>query len=178
MLVLVGDDASAEVAFCSFSFEDEVCTVACRSVVKCYYVVVYPAVSLLADEDVAYPHVLCMCLFEAVQVERSVVADIGFDDLCGKEISVISGMIAEQQFYLCSFFSNNKYATVYHQVHVGTQYVDYLYGFVDDHAFRYVYEQSVLCEHRVECRNAVLIALGDLSVIFSHKLRLLGCDLI
>src|SRR5574344_2531650 len=95
MLFLVGNHTAIASTFCTFASKGEIKAVACHTIVKGYHIVVDTAISLLLDIDIADTYVLVVCLFQTIEVERGIVANKCFDDLCGKEIAVIGCMVAE-----------------------------------------------------------------------------------
>ena len=91
-------------------------------------------------------------------------------------------MIAEQHFYFGTLFEYNQYATVHHQVgHYmlrvlwgGLQDVNHLNGAIHLHVLGHVNQQSVLCQHGVECCNGILTSLSQLGVVLAHQLRVIA----
>ena len=55
-----------------------------------------------------------MCLFHAVEVERSVFFHECLNHLCSEEVSVVGGMVAEEQFYFSPFFYDDENTPVNH----------------------------------------------------------------
>ena len=48
------------------------------------------------------------------------VGNIGFDNLCGEEFTIVGCMVAEEQIHVGVFFNNDEHTTIGHQVYVGT----------------------------------------------------------
>ena len=57
-----------------------------------------------------------MRFLKTVQLKIGICTYVGFDHLCGKEVTVVSSMITEEELRLCTFFKNNEYSTIDHQV--------------------------------------------------------------
>ena len=117
--------------------------------------------------------VLVVGILHAVEVERCVVADIGLDDLCGEEVVVVGGMVAEQEFSLGTLLHHDEHASVDHHAHVGAQDVDNLHTLFHLHVFRHIDEEAVLGQHRVERRDGVLLRLGDARIVASDEFGML-----
>ena len=133
------------------------------------------AVGILIDIEVADAHTLLVCLFKAVEVERGIVSHVRLDDLCGKEVAVIGGMVAKEKFYLRPFLDDDEDTPVYHEVNIRTKDVDHLYGTFDGDAFGHIDQKSVLCEHGIEGGDAIVGSLCQLSIVFRHELWLSLC---
>ena len=78
-------------------------------------------------------------------------------------------MVAEKKCSLGVLIDDDEYAAVCHQCHVGTQDIDYLYGFVSLYATFYMDEQSILDEHGVEGSYGIVGTLSQLPVVCSHE---------
>ena len=97
-----------------------------------------------------------MRLLHAVEVERCVVGDIGFDNLCSEKLTVVGSMVAEEELGFGTLFHHDKHATVYHQRHIGAQYVDDLHRAFHTHVLLHTDEEPVLRQHGVECGDGII----------------------
>ena len=77
-------------------------------------VMVYTAVSLLLDINVADTTILVMSLLQTIEVETGILAYISLDYLGSEEVLIIGSMIAEEELGLCALFHHNEHTTVYH----------------------------------------------------------------
>ena len=59
-----------------------------------------------------------MRLLQTIQIQRGILTYKGLDDLCGEEVTVVSGMVAKQHLQFSTLFQDDKHATVHHQVYV------------------------------------------------------------
>ena len=89
VLLLIGDDTTRQTTLGTFSAEHLERVVAGDAVVQCDDIMVDPAAGLLLDVDVAQANILFVGLFHAVEIQASVVSYIGFNDLCGQEVTVV-----------------------------------------------------------------------------------------
>lgn len=174
-LCLVGDDASVAAALGSLASEGEVEAVDGGAVVEGDDIVVDAAVGLLLDKDVAGAGVAYVGLFHAVEVEAGVVAHVCLDDLGGEEAAVVGCVVAEEEPCLGALLYDDEHAAVDHEVDIGAQDVDNLYGAVHAHIAGHVDEESVLGEHGVERHEGVGSGLGEASVVGLYELGLGGC---
>ena len=94
-LVLVGDDTTIAEALSTLTLEHQVETVASDTIMKGNHIVVDTAVSLLLNIDIADTAVLNVSLLQAIKVEACILAHICLNHLSGKEVAVVSGMVAE-----------------------------------------------------------------------------------
>ena len=173
-MLLVGNHAAAKVALGALAAECQVGLVACHPVVQRDDVVVHPAVGLLLYVEVAHPCVLGVGFLQAVKVEPGVVSHVCLDDLCGEELAVVDGVVAEQQLYLGFRFHYDEHAAVGHQVDVGAQYVYHLHRSVNLCALGHIHKQSVLRHHCVEGGYCIAVGLGDARVVFPDEMGLFG----
>ena len=99
-LVLVGNHTTIAEALSSLALEYEVEAVAGDTVMKRDDVMVYTAVSLLLDINVADTTVLVMSLLQTIEVETGILANISLDNLGCEEVFVIGCMVAEEELSL------------------------------------------------------------------------------
>ena len=81
-------------------------------------------------------------------------------------------MITEKEFCLGTLLHDDKHTTVYHEINVGTKDIDNLNGTVDFDILGNINEKTVLCQHRVQSRDSILMSGGNLSIIFSDEIGL------
>ena len=87
-------------------------------------------------------------------------------------------MIAEEKLHFSLRFDHDEHATVHHQVDIGPQKVDHLYGLVHLHTFGHIDEEPILCQHRVESGHGIAVCGGDTGVISTDELGLFTCCLV
>ncbi len=169
MLPLVGYHAAVKPAFGPLTRHDEIGAVARNAVVQRDDVVVDTAAGLLLDIQIAHSHVLCMRLLKAVKVKTGIVPYVCLYDLRGQKTAVVGGVVAEQQFYLGTVFHDYEHTAVYHQVNVGTQYVDHLHGTVHDDILWHIHHKPVLSQHCIESRHGILVRTGYPCIVSGDK---------
>ena len=86
-------------------------------------------------------------------------------------------MVAEEQTGLGALLHDDEHAAVDHQVYIRAENIDHLHGAVYLHVFRHIDQESVLRQHGVERRNAIVGRSGDLGIILGDKLRPLSRSL-
>ena len=59
-----------------------------------------------------------MSFLKTVEFKTCICTYVCFDYLCSKEVTVVSCMITEEELCLSTFFKNNEYSTVDHQVYI------------------------------------------------------------
>ena len=111
-----------------------------------------------------------MCFFHTVQFQVRIIAHKGFDHLCCKEVSVVSCVVTEEELRLSTFFEYNKYTTIDHQVNIRTKDIYHLHCTVKLHILRHIDKESVLCQHRIQCRNGIFLSVGQLTIVLLHQL--------
>ena len=60
-----------------------------------YDIVVHSAASLLLDINAAHANILLVGFFHTIKVQPGIIANKGFDNLRGQEMTVVEGMIAK-----------------------------------------------------------------------------------
>ena len=85
-LVLIGNHTTIAEALSSLALEYEVKTVAGDTIMKRDDVMVYTAVSLLLNVNVADTTVLVMSLLQTIEVETGILANISLDYLSSEEV--------------------------------------------------------------------------------------------
>ena len=171
-LVFVGNHTTIAEALGSLALEHEVEAVAGDSVVEGNHVVVHTAVGLLFYIDIAHTAVLDVGLLQAIEVETGILAHESLDNLGGEEVAVVGSMVAEEELCLSSLLQHDEHTAVYHQIDVGAQDVDNLNGALHLHVLGHIDEQAVLRQECVQGRNAVLVGLGNLGVVFPDEFGL------
>ena len=73
-------------------------------------------------------------------------------------------MVAEQNGNLCTLFSHHQHAAHAHHVDAGRSHVDNLHGGLQFRARRQIDEHTILRQHRVEQRHAV-VARAEITVV-------------
>ena len=135
------------------------------------------AVSLLLDIDIAYATVLDMRLLQAIEVETGILTHISLDDLSGEEVLVVGCMVTEEEFCLSSLFQDDEHTTVHHQIDIRAKDIDNLNGTFYLHVLRNINQQTILRQHRIQSRDAILIGFSDFTVIFLDEFRLFCSNL-
>ena len=115
VLLLISDHTTVALTLGTLTRKSQVELVAGDAVVQSDDIVVHPTVSLLVDIDIAQAHILIMGLFEAIEIERGILTNIGLNHLCGEEVTVVSSMVAEKHLNFGTLFENDEYATVDHE---------------------------------------------------------------
>ena len=59
-----------------------------------------------------------MGLLQAVEVERGILADVGFNHLRSKKVAVVGSMVAKQHLYLGTLLNDYQYSAVHHESHI------------------------------------------------------------
>ena len=168
-LVLVGNHTTIAEALGSLALEHEVESVAGDTVMKGDDVMVYTAVSLLLNVNVADTTVLVMSLFQTIEVETGILANISLDNLGCEEVLVIGSMIAEEELSLSTLFHHDEHTTVYHQIYIRTKNIDYLNGSLHLHVLWNINQQAILRQKSIQCGDAIFIGFGNLSVVFPDE---------
>ena len=85
-----------------------------------------------------------------------------------KAVMAVRGL---QKAGLGALLHDDEHAAVDHQVYIRAENIDHLHGAVYLHVFRHIDQESVLRQHGVERRNAIVGRSGDLGIILGDKLR-------
>ena len=174
MLLLVGNDASVTFTLGTLARERQVKLVAGDAVVQGYHVVGDTARALLVDIDIAHAYILMMGLLQAVEVEVSTSAHKGLDDLCGQEVAVVGGMVAEEQLHLSTLLHHDEHAAVDHQVDIAAQNIDDLHSTADINMTGNIHQQPVLRQHGVQITDGGLVLACQPVVIAARHIGMLG----
>ena len=82
-------------------------------------------------------------------------------------------MVAEEEFYFRSLLHYNEYATVHHQIDIRAKDIYHLNSPIHHNILGHIDKKSVLCEHRVEGSDCILVRLGEFSIIFGYDIGIL-----
>jgi len=173
LLILIGNGHSAQTDFCPPTSQCHFCSITSRSIVQCHPVQQHITASLLIHIQVIETYRTVMSFFQFIQVEYSILSCKDFHHLSRKEIHVVHRMVAYQQPGLCTILQYNQDTTVYHEIHIRTQDIHQLDWTFQHHILRYIHAHTVLCKHRIKCRQSILRRISQLSVIFSDQIRAL-----
>ena len=177
-LVLIGNHTTIAEALSSLALEYKVETVAGDTVMKRDDVMVHAAVSLLLNVNVADTTVLVMSLLQTIEVETGILANISLDNLGCEEVFVIGCMVAEEELSLSTLFHDDENTAVHHQIYIRTENIDDLNGSLHLHVLWYVDKQAILCQECIQCRDAIFIGFGNLSVVFPDEFRVFCSNLV
>ena len=132
-------------------------------------VMVYTAVSLLLNVNVADTTVLVMSLFQTIEVETGILANINLDNLGCEEVLVIGSMVAEEELSLSTLFHHDEHTTVHHQINIRTENIDDLNSSLYLYILWNINQQAILCQECIQCGDAIFIGFGNLSVVFPDE---------
>ena len=177
-LVLVGNHTTIAETLSSLALEYEVKTVAGNTVIKRDDVMVHAAVSLLLDINVADTAVLVMSLLQAIEVETGILANISLDYLSSEEVLVIGCMVAEEELSLSTLFHDDENTSVYHQINIRTENIDDLNSSLYLYILWNINQQAILCQECIQCRDAIFVGFGNLSVVFPDEFRVFCSNLV
>ena len=177
-LVLVGNHTTIAEALSSLALEYEVKTVAGNTVMKRDDVMVYTAVSLLLDINVADTAVLVMSLLQAIEVETGILAYKCLDNLSSEEVLVIGCMVAEEELSLSTLFHDDENTAVYHQIYIRTENIDDLNGSLYLYILWNINQQAILCQECIQCGDAIFVGFGNLGIVFPDEFRVFCSNLV
>ena len=140
-------------------------------------VMVHAAVSLLLDINVADTAVLVMSLLQAIEVETGILANISLDYLSSEEVLVIGCMVAEEELSLSTLFHDDENTSVYHQINIRTENIDDLNSSLYLYILWNINQQAILCQECIQCRDAIFVGFGNLSVVFPDEFRVFCSNL-
>ena len=109
-------------------------------------------------------------LFRSIEVETGILAYVCLDYLGSEEVLVIGCMVAEEELSLSALFHHDEDTTVYHQIDIRAKDIDYLNGSLHLHVLWYVDQQAILCQECIQCRDAIFIGFGNLSIVFLDEI--------
>ena len=170
VLLLVGYHTTEHPCLGILAAECEVRTVARQSIVERQAVDGGCAAALLINVGIGKTVALDMRFLQFVEFEVGILTDIDLTNLCGEELVVVDGVVAEENLCFGSLLHDNEHTAVDHQVHVGTQNVDYLQRALYDGILGHMYEESILTEHGVQGIQSVLAASCQPTVILFDEL--------
>ena len=173
MLIPISNHTSVAPAFGTLAFQNKVETVACNAIMQRNNIVVYAAVGLLLNINIANTHVFDMGFFQAIQVNSGILANVNLNNLRAKEVAIIGRIVAEKEPGVGPFFHNDEHTTVYHQVDIGAKDVNYLYSPVNFYAFWHINKKAVLGQHGVKGGDCILISAGQTGIITFYQLWIL-----
>ena len=173
MLTLVTYHTTISKTFCSLALENKVETIASNAIMQSYHIMVYHAISLLLNINIAHASVLIVSFLQAIEVELSIFANESLYNLSSKEVAVVGSMVAEQELSFRALLHNDKHTAVYHKVHIRAEDVYHLYSLFYLHILRYIHHQTILRQHGVKGSNSIVASIGNLAIILSNKLRML-----
>ena len=119
-----------------------------------------------------------MSLLQTIEVETGILANISLDYLSSEEVLVIGCMVAEEELSLSTLFHHDEHTAVYHQIYIRTENIDDLNGSLHLHVLWYVDKQAILCQECIQCRDAIFIGFGNLSVVFLNEFRVFCSNLV
>ena len=141
-------------------------------------VMVYTAVSLLLNINVADTTVLVMSLLQTIEVETGILANISLDNLGCEEVLIIGSMIAEEELSLSTLFHHDEHTSVYHQINIRTENIDDLNGSLYLYILWNINQQAILCQECIQCRDAIFIGFGNLGIVFPDEFRVFCSNLV
>ena len=141
-------------------------------------VMVYTAVSLLLDINVADTTVLVMSLLQTIEVETGILANISLDYLGCEEVLVIGCMVAEEELSLSTLFHHDEYTSVYHQINIRTENIDDLNSSLYLYILWNINQQAILCQECIQCGDAIFIGFGNLGIVFLDEIGVFCSNLV
>ena len=176
-LILIGNDTTIAETFCSLALEHQVETVAGDTIMKGNHIMVHTAVGLLLYINIADTTVLVMSLLKTIKIKTRILAYKSLNNLCGKEILVVSCMVAEKKLCLSTLLQDDENTTVHHQVDIRAKNIDDLHSTLHLYILWHIDEQAILSQDCIQGSNAILVCFGNLSIVFPDEFRVFCSNL-